>query len=263
MSAVSSDEVVDLAMHAWRQGDYVIGDVDFFFVDHAGNVVAELCRGYMVVSQTCDIVRSVSDREFLEVAALTEIPASKWPMVKKGQVPRFAAVLPLSAERLAADLDRVMTVTKHLVAAWGRTAGCSSEVEERSLRYALGRKRTRPAFPDDLNGVLEPLRKRWVEKHNKSSAEGRALSTMREIRIAAAPSWDASTAAVTIYLIWDARSDASAHASIADTWRALVVGATGRFSLRLVTVALDDLGARAYVDSDPLDLDHLTLMSVQ
>lgn len=263
MSSGASDDRVDLAMQSWRQGDYVIGDVEFFFVDQTGDVVADGCRGYMVVSQTCDIVRSVGDRPLIEVAALAEIPESKWPMVKKGQVPRFATVLPLHDERLAADLDRVMTVSKYQVATWGRIPGCTSEADERRLRYALGRKRTRPAFPDDLTSALEPLRKRWVDKYSKSSAEGLALAAMREIRIAATPSWDAPAVVVTVYLIWEDRADTSRHEAIAEVWRALLVGVTGRFSFCIVAVGLDDLSARSYVDSDPLDLDHLTLMATR
>ena len=57
------------------------------------------------------------------------------PDVLRGRRPGKAALPDLIRDNLVADLDRVMTVEKSIVAMWKRTAGHSNDVEGRSFPH--------------------------------------------------------------------------------------------------------------------------------
>jgi hypothetical protein len=147
-------------------------------------------RGFVVVSQTCDIVRSCRERPYIEVAPLVEVKASDLPMIERGRRPRYVGAPGLRNHALVGDLDRVMTVEKAVVATWDHLAGCFTDWETRDFARALARKRTRFAFPDDFTALASKLQSRLQDKHDKQSDEGEALRALREIRVRAAPSWD-------------------------------------------------------------------------
>ena len=110
----------------------------------------------------------------------------------------------VSDRRLVADLDRVMTVEKAVVAGWTRLEGCGNDIEARRLALTLARKRARVAFPDDFVALALPLMTRMSSKHDKESDEGRGLRALREIRVRASPSWDAQEVRL---LFWFIRSE--------------------------------------------------------
>jgi hypothetical protein len=267
---------VDEPLKQWRQGDCVLGEHWFVFrvspdapltedaaaaaedgVDNAEGTVF----GFAVVTQTCDIVRDCGERPFVEVCPLVEVDEDKLHEIERGRRPNYAYLPGVSDRHLVADLDRVMTVEKPVVVRWERVAGCLDDNDSRCLSLALSRKRARIAFPDDFVAFAAPLMSRMSEKHDKGSDEGRALRALREIRIRAAPSWGADTIQLMFWFIrnedqptfekqgWDV---------LLRAWLARVP-ATGRFAnVDGVVLTLDDLTARDYVESDPLDLDHLS-----
>ena len=125
----------------------------------------------------------------------------------------------------------------------------------------MARKRTRFAFPDDFTLFASKLQSRLQDKHEKQSDEGEALRALREIRVRAAPSWDADPVDV---MFWFIRKDdepdfkGQSWDKFLESWLKLVP-ATGRFnSVNGVVTTLNDLTARDYVESDPLDLDYLS-----
>lgn len=84
----------------------------------------------------------------------------------------------------------------------------------------------------------------------------------REIRVHASPSWDALQ--VDSIFFWFVRYDGDLDfegknwGDLLKGWLTLVP-ATGRFkSVEGQVVTLQDMNAGEYVDSDPLDLDHLS-----
>jgi hypothetical protein len=171
--------------------------------------------------------------------------------------------VPALADRhRVADLDRVMTVEKSIVAAWPRTPGWTTEAEGRDFARALARKHARFAFPDDFTDFVKKLHGRLRDKHDRNSDEGRGLRALREIRVQAIPSWDAQAVEL---MFWFVRNDADTSfegqswAVLLDAWLKLVP-AGGRFTeVQGTVVTLDDLTAAEHVNSDPLDLDHLSL----
>ncbi|RMG93472.1 MAG: hypothetical protein D6705_18670 [Deltaproteobacteria bacterium] len=267
---------IDEALSGWRQGDCVLGELWFLFrleieaplteeAAHAADEGADAgeaqVRGFMVATQTCDIVRGCSERPFIEVCPLVKVDPKRMEEVRRGRRPNYAFVPGVADHGLVADLDRVMTVEKSVVAAWPRTEGCHDDGDVRLLSLALARKRARVAFPDDFVALASNLMRRMASKHAKDSDEGRALRALREIRVRAAPSWDADEVAL---MFWFIRNDDEPHFEekgwdhYLDDWlRRLPPG--GRFtSIEGLVQTLDDLTARDYVESDPLDLDHLS-----
>jgi hypothetical protein len=84
-TAESVYDAVDAALCDWQQGDCVLGEHGFVFrldpkrplseaaieAAAAGGDLAEtVVRGLVVLTQTCDIVRTCRERTFLEVAPL-------------------------------------------------------------------------------------------------------------------------------------------------------------------------------------------------
>lgn len=268
-------ERINRAMADWRQGDISLGNHCFMHVaDPAkaltsqsgqaeGNVqpiVSEVV-GLVMLSQSCDIVRSCLERPFVEIAPLLEATGAVFQQVKKGLRPRFAFVPAAANRNLVVDLDRVMTLEKAVVAAWDRTPGCGTDAEARAFQQALQRKYARFAFPDDFTRCASKLLTRLQEKHDRRSMEGDALRALREIRVRATPSWDDSN--VTLFF-WFIREETepefgeTSWASMSEAWLNLIPRG-GRFvSVDGDVAALEDLTAKDYVDSDRLDLDHLS-----
>ena len=217
--------------------------------------------GLVVVTQTCDVVRSCTVRPYIEVAPLMRVSAEDLHAVQRGRRPAHATLPALIPHSLVADLDRVMTVEKSIVASWERTPGYTSDPDGRAFAQALARKRVRFAFPDDFTTMAKRLQGRLADKHEKNTDEGRGLRALREIRVHAAPSWDAPLVEIFFWFVrdeGDADFEGKNWADLLKQWLKLVP-TSGRFhSVDGQVVSLDDMSAAEYVESDPLDLDHLT-----
>ena len=197
----------------------------------------------------------------MEVAPLVEVGVATLREISTCKRPAYALVPALAASFLVADLDRTMTVEKAVVARWDRVAGCLSDGERRDFGRALARKRGRVAFPDDFVELAEPLSKRLVGKHSAETDEGEALRALREIRVRSAPSWGAPEVEVFFWFIRhdiQAEADGTPWPELLRNWLGLLAP-SGRFTVvEGAIVGLDELTARDYVESDPLDLDRLS-----
>lgn len=270
----SAAVAIDRVSREWRQGDVAL-DADGFFhiadgdaalTEEAAQAVGERIvqqpvEGVVVLSQTCDLVRSCLERPFVELAPLQEVVEETAHGVERGRYPRYALVPALRDRRLVADLDRVMTAEKSFLTKWTRTRGCRTDQEARSFGQAIGRKRTRFAFPDDFVGLVRKLQQRIQGKHDKDSDDGRALRALREIRVSASPQREPGNVELFFYFVrnYDEPRLAVKWADMLDGWLKLV-SKGGRFvEVGGVVSTLEDMSARDYVDSDPLDFDHLTI----
>jgi hypothetical protein len=267
---------VDAVLKEWRQGDFVLGEQWFIqrfdpnrpltsdsksAATEGSDLIEVQVRGFVVITQTCDIVRSCSSRPFVEVVPLVEINEQDLHNIQRGRRPQYAFIPGVKEYNLVADLDRVMTVEKAIVAGWERESGCQNDREIRALGQALARKRIRFAFPDDFNKFAGKLQDRLREKHDKSTPEGQALRSLREIRVHAAPLWDAAEIQVTFWFIRDEKQvkfQGKEWNEQLKKWLELIP-ASGRFqSIEGEVVTLEDITAKDYVESDPLDLDNLS-----
>lgn len=270
-------QTVDIALGEWCQGDCVLTEQWFVYrfnpqrplTNDASDVAQEevdltesKVKGFAVITQTCDIVRSCIERPFIEVAPLVEVDEQRLYEIQRGKRPQYAYISGVTEHKLVADLDRIMTVEKAVVAEWQRTPGCQNDQDIRALRQALARKRIRFAFPDDFIRFANKLQKRMQEKHDKKeSPEGNALRALREIRVRAAPSWNASEVQLMFWFIrheqhnqfegigWD---------QFLKQWLKLIPEAGRFYSVEGSVISLEDMTAKDYVESDPLDLDHLS-----
>lgn len=267
---------IDEALQAWHQGDCVLAAQWFVFrvdpkapvteaatvaaADNEENAEAEVL-GFAVATQTCDIVRSCGIRPFIEVCPLVEVDDDSLHEIERGRRPNYAYIPGVSDRRLVADLDRLMTVEKPVLAQWERVPGCFDDSDSRRLALALARKRARIAFPDDFVALATPLMRRMSTKHDKDSDEGRALRALREIRVRAAPSWDADNVQLMFWFIRNEtqpKFENQGWEVFLDAWLKRV-SANGRFAeVHGMVLTLDELTALEYVESDPVDLDHLS-----
>jgi hypothetical protein len=267
---------IDAALGDWQQGDLALSEAWFV---HLGDPTVPLSEaaaetdgqgvqaltsevaGLIVVTQTCDIVRSCTARPYVEVAPLVQVSEEAFGHVLRGRRPGHATLPILRSGCLVADLDRVMTVEKSIVATWERTPGCSDDTDRHIFAQALARKRSRFAFPDDFATFARKLQGRLTAKHEKNTDEGRGLRALREIRVHAAPSWEALQIRIFFWFVRDdadVRFEGKSWADLLKEWLKLVPPA-GRFeTIDGLVVTLQDMNAEEYVDSDPLDLDHLS-----
>lgn len=275
--APDTEEVlrIDELLREWRQGDLALEESWFVHVGDgaaplseaaadAGDGVQALTSeisGLVVVTQTCDVVRSCVTRPYIEVAPLVRVSEDDLHQVMRGRRPALASLPTLEKDQLVVDLDRVMTVEKSVVASWRRTPGFVKDADGRAFALALARKRARVAFSDDFVAFAAPLMNRMSTKHDKESDEGRALRALREIRVRAAPSWEAQSVQLMFWFIRNADEPTFEKQSwdvLLEAWMKRVP-AKGRFAeVHGAVQTLDDLTAHDYVESDPLDLDHLS-----
>lgn len=267
---------VDEALGDWRQGDLALDEPWFVHVgdpsvplsaaaaqapDAGIQALTSEVLGLVVVTQTCDVVRSCVARPYVEVAPLVLVSEDQLHAVKRGRRPAYATLPAIESSCLVADLDRVMTVEKSIVATWTRTPGFSRDSDGRSFALALARKRVRFAFPDDFTGLVKKLNGRLTDKHDKATAEGRALRALREIRVQAAPSWDVPQVSICFWFVRngdDTDFEGKNWADWLKNWLDLVPS-SGRFTkINGQVVELRDMTAEDYVHSDPLDLDQLS-----
>lgn len=181
--------------------------------------------------------------------------------VKRCRRPNYAFVPSLEEQRLVADLDRVMTVEKRILANWNRIEGCVTKKDRQRLAQALARKRSRVAFPDDFVDLVASLGDYLDDKHDKNSPDGEALNDLDEIRVLAEPSWDAQEVSLKFWFIRSEEQSEDHEVDwdeYKDKWLGLIPKSSGRFVRTGAVVDLEDLLASDYIDSDLLDYDHLS-----
>lgn len=255
---------VDAVIQPWRQGDCTIGDHGFVYrqlPDADGiDVAEESVRGLIVVSQTCDVIRSYADRPLVDVCPIVEVNDETFQGVLKRRTPRYALIPALAGQKLVADLDRTMSVQKVVLATWHRTPGWVSDDQIRAFGDCLRRKSSRFAFPDDFREVMRKLSNHLSKKHGKQSVEGNALLDIDEIRIAATPHWEADDVSLFLWFIRaeDAPEPEGGWALLLEKWLSLVAIKAPYSSVDGLITTLEDMTAKEYVDSDVLDLDHLS-----
>ena len=288
MSLSDEDEqAINRALRAWRQGDISLDSgLEFIhlcnlsrphspasiqvaealaqegeFIGTETVPVLDEVDGVVMLSQACDIVRHCRDRPFVEIAPLVEVPKLWTEEIRRLKRPAFAYVPATAGQNLVADLDRIMTVEKALVADWTHSRGWKTDDELRKFAEALTRKRARFAFPDDFVVAARKLEMRLIERHNKHTDEGVHIRALREIRVRAAPSWYTDDILLSWWFIKEADSVGTPvnWESFLERWLALV-DQTGRFrSNPPIACHLEDMTARDYIESDRLDLDRLSV----
>lgn len=251
-------------LQAVQQGDIIFDEHWFVYLstpdDSGNNIVEEEVKGFVVLSQTCDIVRSYTERPYLEVCPLVKIENDHdYKLIFKGMRPRYAYIPAAESKSLVADLDRIMTVDKALASNWSFQKGCRSAVEQQRFAQAIARKRNRFAFPDELVELLRALQKRIVNKHSKSSEEGKLLRELQEIRIAFTPALEAEEVSSLLYfIVADNSLIIQELEEQCTSWIELINPTSKYISFDAIVTSYNEISALEYTRSIPLDLDYLS-----
>ena len=261
--------VVDAALAKWRQGDCVLEGEHWFAhrtepmptanEGESTSLTEEEVPGFAIISQSCDVVRKYQDRPYVTVASLREVSKLELGLIVSGYRPQFAAIPAVASKNLVADLDCVMTVDKRIVAGWTRTRGCANDDEIRKLSDAVKRKYGRFAFPEDFNRFVGDLQDRLKEKHNKRSDEGDVLRGLEQIRVRAAPSWDAPEVELMFWFIAKPENVVEVSQSgMVLKWEKRIQPKDRFKRVFSQLVTYEELRTQEYLESDQLDLDYLS-----
>ncbi len=173
-------------LNDWRQGDFALGEFELpmIGIDTEGTYFGSIpVPGAVIISQSCDIVRSHDDRPFVQIAALAPATTAEIASIEARKKPRYGFLTPLKEHGLVVDFDVVASTEKKLVATWDRQTGCASDHAQREFATAIARHKHRFAFPDEFNAALKPLR-RWIQRRaDKQNAAGAMLRSIEQIRV--------------------------------------------------------------------------------
>jgi hypothetical protein len=231
---------VDAVMSTLRQGD-VLGPVALPWIadrahpltrqtaalgDSGAGATWSRTNQVAVVSQTCDIVRTCFDPDpkrgswpFIQVAPVVVLEDPDRSAASRGHSTRFVP-LPALGGDLFVDLTVCSTIEKaYLLGLDPPKHGCTTDEQIEIFAAAIARNRSRFAFPDGMDTVLNPLRDRFRSKRNKDSAEGRRIKEVWEIRVrrSVKTPWDGSRGQVRVDLIFITAPSALPALSVDET----------------------------------------------
>lgn len=285
---------INQVIATWWQGDYVLMDelpTKFQFdmqallaKDEQEDPSEEAIgwsptpvEGFMVVSQTCDVVRAWNgrdDRKWVLVAPLVKPGVTQWKGILKGKFPRFHVTASLVEAGLALDLERALTISKAVLAALTphRRSGCGTQDERRSLSQRLSEKAYRPALPDDFTssergkeGAIFDLEV-FLDEGPKTRGDLRDfLDALDEVRIMPRSEdpqfpWDARVVQVLFYFVLNTENIAPDDRERWEECAQDIVAhmkTTGRFHLLGTGYAVrtwNELSAAEYRSSDWLPI---------
>ncbi|MEF0939884.1 hypothetical protein [Rhizobium sp. BR 362] len=265
----ASSEIDKASLEKWRQGDFTVEIKQFLVVDSVEN--GELMPfgldvpGFVVVSQTCDIVNYGPGKENVVVCPLREATEGLLREIHRGRTPVAAKLQHPPKENLVVDLNRMMTVPKSVLSKLKREVGFSDDAERNRFGEALARKHGRFAFPDDFNDdVLAAIRSKMQKWHDKDSDNGKALRSIASIRATAAPDWDAKLVEVGFRVVlYPANRRLISNDKIDEVLKTLFNGVQWpakytRANPLFIMQTLADLSAQDYIDSVAIDWDFLS-----
>lgn len=250
-------------MDDWQQGDLIFSPLELPYIAYDNDEVVvgfiDAPHGIALVTQTCDIIRSKTDRPDVHVAALVQVDADELARIERGDKPSWATLPALKMRGLAIDLDAVASVSKDVLANWERCPGCTDDASIRTFASQLARHRQRYAFPDKFNDdVLRPMR-RWVEsKRKKQNAHGEFIRSTIEFRVWC-DDWKTPTDLVLLVILFNTPDHEAFDSMIESADAMLGKCKFERYpkpSIRFVT--MDEISAREYVESHRLDWDALS-----
>ena len=201
-----AEEVDHLAK--WRQGDYSLDVGGFLYANtsetgenYDAEESTEGILGLIVISQTCDIVRRSGGREYITVCPLIAVEEKELRDANRGRKP-YLIFVENTADNVFADLRRVMSVHKDIVATWQRHKGFSNQENSLKFAAALERKFGQFAFPDEFEDAIKQFKSRVWERHNKTdSIPGKIYRSLAQIRFRAHPDWDAEKKTILVIAV--------------------------------------------------------------
>ncbi|OLP52610.1 hypothetical protein BJF92_14420 [Rhizobium rhizosphaerae] len=180
------------ALGRWRQGDFTLqrNHIPLIFeTDDEGLDVGtiETC-GWIVITQTCDIVNYGKRKEYVSICPIVVVPPDVLKEVHAGVTPAYGKLDLAVADDHVVDFGMTATVHKRALLLLERRDGFSDDAARSVFQQSLERRYGRFAFPDWLsNGPLRQLRKRAREAHKSSGANGNIYKAIDEFRVRGNP----------------------------------------------------------------------------
>lgn len=219
--------------------------------------------GGAVVTQTCDIVNAGEGKKSVIVAPLVAASEKLLKEAAAGRSPVCALVENPPSPDVVVDLGSMMTVEKAVVRTWNRLDGFRTDEGRAGFGSTLERKHGRFAYPDQFVRAISKWRDRILSKHDKDSQPGRVYRSIRMLRVAAYPHWEADAVRVLLYVILEDGDRAATDEEMAVELKAQLDAialpegyswAEGRFRIG----TLDQLTARDMHESRVLDVNFLS-----
>lgn len=260
-------------LRAWRQGDFALDAGPFIYGDLSGNPDGtgleayfddEDPLGFVVVSQTCDIVSDPARNPWVVVCPLVKVDPARVTEIERGGVPRLALV-ENAPEGFVAEIARSLTISKDLLVSWPRNQGFTDPAKAVEFARSLERCFGRFAFPDDFNRSISPLLKKLKDGYGKEKAEaGRIARSVAELRVRPSTAWDTENVRVRFFLILKPEDQREAQlAEIRSAFEGILAKLLWQGGFRLDEPPLhlgtyDDFLARDYIESVALDINALS-----
>ncbi|WP_294642574.1 hypothetical protein [uncultured Aureimonas sp.] len=254
-------------LESWRQGDYTLGVRDFptivLAADGSPDLLFREVVGVAVVTQTCDIVNAGEGKDSVIAAPLVQASEKLLKEAAAGRSPVCAVLDNPPTPDVVVDLGRMMAVEKAVVRTWERLEGFGTDEGRAGFGSALERKHGRFAYPDPFVRAISKWRSRILSKHDKDSETGRVYRSVRMLRVAAYPHWEAEAVRVLLYVVLEdgdlPANDKEMGAELKAQLDAIVLPeryswAEGRFRIG----TLDQLTARDLHESQVLDVNFLS-----
>jgi hypothetical protein len=165
----------------WRQGDVFQGAPAYKFGSGWTPFTATTTYGAAVVSQSCDAAQS--DRPHIQIAPVVELHGNVANEAAAGRRPQYAP-LPQLGDGYYADLDVITTVAKTVLLDYQRTAGVATDDDVRKFAFAVSRKFSRFAYPDEVVASLRPVKTALQSKARKPNSRlGKVLAKIHSLRV--------------------------------------------------------------------------------
>jgi hypothetical protein len=266
-----ASEIDRATLNTWRQGDYTTDLSGMIFADDfdADGLLGQEIEvaGWVVISQTCDIVSYGAGREYVAVCPLKKAEPAFLREVIAARTPAAAILQNPPSEEYVADLNHIMSVHKRILCRVRRQDGFVQEDARSKFADALARKYGRFAFPDDfVSEILTPLRNKLRKGYGKDNNFGRSFRSVSSIRVLAGPHWDATSVAITFKVVLEPMHNrlasietigATIEEALSNAWPNKYVKSDPLFTLQ----TLDDMTAAEWVSSNPIDWDFISLAS--
>ena len=180
----------------WRQGDFVTVSHGFVCLGIDGEFISAKTieadiLGYVLISQSCDIVRRTSGRDFVAVCPLIRIEGDRRNEAKKGRLP-YMINIENAGDLVYADLRRVMSIEKDVIARWERNVGFDTDKGRLRFAAALERKFGQFAFPDEFDAAVKRFKEKVWSRYDKDSPLKSIYKSLAQIRFGAEPDWASS-----------------------------------------------------------------------
>jgi hypothetical protein len=221
-------------------------------------------KKFVVISQTCDLVRTFSKSPTIQLAALEKVSKDQLANSKRRTSIRYLFLPTLEHELYVADLDKIVTVEKAVLLAVDlKTKICAvgSDDEAQVLSDDIARKFTRFAFPDDFSLACSPIRDFVIKNHNKQNSTGQQLRSIIEIRVASSKGWLDMTSTFKFLFFFEERKmiDDNCEKSIQEMINKFAVNRSYPEKPTFQCLTFEDITAAAYRRSPLLDLNFLSI----